>query len=858
MPLLRPSPSDFTAVVKALANAGAAVTNPQGSRPPSKGGVAFVNAASVTAMIRGSPRLVSILPTIRPVVPIVAAVPTLPIDPYNYTTYETSLVISKSLYEGRMARDASGNFYGRKYDFKYYKFSPTGVETFLAGDGNGDYAVFTPGLGAAARFGENGGVKDIVLDSSGNLFTVHSGTHRIIKIEPNGNVTSYAGTGTEGFDDGPAATATFSNPSAIAIDASNTLYVYELGRKTIRKITSSGQVSTLTFSSVFNPYFYSLAVDSTGVIYGLDTYVHRVYKIIPTGPTTADIALLAGSTVGYANGQGSAAQFSTQIGGIAVDTFGNVYVGDDANGSVRKISPSGNVITIAGTGVNVNGQDTNTILSYPRTPIVDRNGVVYISTESNIRKISPLIASLANAGGTDVFVVKYTSDGIPLWARRLGGTLSDVPLGSSTDSSGNIIVSGKYRSNPLTIYNADGTTFTTLTNAGSDDGFVVKYNSAGTPQWANRLGGGNSEFPYSDTDSNGNIIMAFTSSSLSLILYNPNGTAEFTLANADGVIFGYVVKYASNGTPQWVRKVSGTASPFTVTSVSTDSSGNIVVVGNYNAGSITINNANGTAEFTLTNDGSYDMFVVKYASDGRPLWARRLGGTNYENTNSVNTDSSGNIFITGFYYSDINIYNASGTAEFTLANAGSDDFFLVKYNSDGTPLWARKGKNGAASPYPVSTDSSGNIVVAGNYTNTLTIYYANGTTLPTLANAGSNDGFVVKYTSDGTPLWARRLSGTSYDNLTSVSTDSSGNIIVAGNYASNPLTIYNANGTTFTTLAKVGTNDNVFVVKYNSDGTPLWARRESENGIPSVVTDSSGNIVVAGFYFSNPLTITVG
>ena len=352
-----------------------------------------MNVASVAAIIRASPRLVTMPAPKVTVVPVVSP-PTLPVDPNNYTVYQTTLSVTFALFGGYFTRDVNGNVYGRKQtDYKYYKVASNGTQTFLAGDGNTDVGVFTAGLGAAVRFGANGGVKHVVMDSSGNLFTVHSETHRIIKIETNGNVTSFVGTGTSGYTDGDANTAKFNNPLGIAIDASNTMYVWESGRKTIRKITSSGQVTTLTFSAAFTPYFYSIAVDSTGVIYALDVSVKRVYKITPTGTTTADVALLAGSTSGYTNGQGSTAQFDVAVeSGLCVDNFGNVYVGDTNNGSVRKITPSGLVSTIAGNGTNAAspGAETNTQLYIPRNPFVDTNGVVYVACNSTVRKITPV------------------------------------------------------------------------------------------------------------------------------------------------------------------------------------------------------------------------------------------------------------------------------------------------------------------------------------------------------------------------------------------------------------------------------------------------------------------------------------
>jgi len=385
MPLLRSSPSDYTSVVKSLAVAGAAVSNPQGSRPASKGAVAFVNVASTGALIRGSPRLVT-----TPA-PKAAVVPAGPVDP-NYTVYQATRLFGNNYtnWYGMLELDTSGNLYYRDAsDFKFYKITPGGTRTFVAGNGINN-STFSPGLGAAAQFANQ--TRSMVLDSLNNIFVCNSqdNDHRIIKIEPNGNVTSFAGTGTSGYTDGPAASATFDSPIGMAIDASNTLYVSEYFRKTIRKITSGGQVSTLTFTAAFNTSFYSLAVDSTGILYGLDPALNRVYKITPTGPSTADITLLAGSTAGYANGQGSAAQFNVGYdAGLCVDRFGNIYVGDGNNGSVRKITPGGLVSTIFGNGTN-GASNTSTQLQTPGRPKIDSNDVIYVPTPNNFQKLTPV------------------------------------------------------------------------------------------------------------------------------------------------------------------------------------------------------------------------------------------------------------------------------------------------------------------------------------------------------------------------------------------------------------------------------------------------------------------------------------
>jgi hypothetical protein len=266
----------------------------------------------------------------------------------------------------------------------------------------------------------------------------------------------------------------------------------------------------------------------------------------------------------------------------------------------------------------------------------------------------------------------------------------------------------------------------------------------------------------------------------------------------------------------------------------------------------------------LISLGANTCFIVKYNSNGNPIWARKIGGTNGTFVGySVTRDSSQNIIVTGTYNFQVEIYDATGkNVVFTLSPQANQDTFVVKYDSSGTPLWARKiSGTGNDQAISVSTDSSGNIIVVGFYaSNPLNIFAADGSTVSfSLNNSGNNDAFIVKYDSNGTPLWARRIGGTLQDQANSVSVDSSGNTVVTGQYTSSSLNIYAANGTTVTfALGNSDTSTDSFLVKYDSSGTPLWARRIGGTGFQvcnSVTTDSSGNIVVTGYFGSGGTTI---
>ena len=407
--------------------------------------------------------------------------------------------------------------------------------------------------------------------------------------------------------------------------------------------------------------------------------------------------------------------------------------------------------------------------------------------------------TLANAGSIDTFIVKYNSSGTPQWARRIGGTSSDAPnypRPVAVDSNGDIVLHGTY-SSTVSIYGSSAS-FTTLSNAGDSDSYIVKYNSSGTPQWARRIGGTSTEISYSiGVDSNGDIVVAGVYSSNPVSIYD--SSASFTTLSNAGASDAYIVKYNSSGTPQWANKIDGLGNQYPF-SLNIDSNRNIIVVGYYNTNSLSI--YDGSASLTtLNHEGGEDAMIVKYNSSGTPQWARRIAGTASDYIYGIDTDSSGNIVVTGAYYSDtLTIYDTDGTTAFTTLSNNTQggaisNTFVVKYNSSGTPQWARRiGGSSSDQGNALSIDSGGNIVVTGWYESSpLTIYAADGTTsFTTLVNTVSDntdDTFIVKYNSSGTPQWARRIAGTSFEVSYSMDIDSNGDIVVAGRYTSNPLTI---------------------------------------------------------------------
>jgi hypothetical protein len=212
------------------------------------------------------------------------------------------------------------------------------VSTF-AGSGTQGYL---DGTGTGAQFNT---LRGIAIDSAGNVYVADTNNQRIRKISPSGVVTTLAGSGTAGYLDGTGTAAQFNQPSGIAIDSTGVVYVADCENHRIRKVTSSGVVTTFAGSGI----------------------------------------------AGYLDGTGTAAQFDNPCG-VAIDTTTDtIYVADGLNNRIRKITPSGVVTTLAGTGVAgfVDGTGTVAQFSFPIGMTFDNAGNLYVADTSNyrIRKI---------------------------------------------------------------------------------------------------------------------------------------------------------------------------------------------------------------------------------------------------------------------------------------------------------------------------------------------------------------------------------------------------------------------------------------------------------------------------------------
>jgi hypothetical protein len=282
------------------------------------------------------------------------------------------------------------------------KISLAGVVVTMAGTAG--VTGTNNGTGTAARFNGPAGV---AVDGSGNVYVAEYQNHAIRKITPAGVVTTLAGRpGTFGTNNGTGTAARFTNPIGVAVDTSGAVYVGDYGNNAIRKITPLGAVTTLAglvgtsgtndgvgVAARFNQP-YDVAVDGSNYVYVADFGNNCIRKVAPDGTVTT-LAGLCG-TSGSDDGTNSTARFYNPFG-VAVDSAGNLFIGDTGNQLIRKITPDGVVTTIGGqvgTSGSTDGSGSQAQFNSPAGLAVDPNGFVYVTDSGNhtIRKGHPALS----------------------------------------------------------------------------------------------------------------------------------------------------------------------------------------------------------------------------------------------------------------------------------------------------------------------------------------------------------------------------------------------------------------------------------------------------------------------------------
>ena len=308
----------------------------------------------------------------------------------------------------------------------------------------------------------------------------------------------------------------------------------------------------------------------------------------------------------------------------------------------------------------------------------------------------------------------------------------------------------------------------------------------------------------------------------------------------------FVAKFATDGTPLWVRSAGGTDFDDAL-DVAVDGTGRITITGYFQSTSITIGST------TLNKLGNMDILVARYDANGNAQWAQRFGWTansGLEWGRAIVADATGDLYVAGQYKTALQV---PGLPDLQGCN-GREQGFLIKLDADGNGIWSLMPQcTGDASLGLTICDAlavapDGSVYLGGDFRGD-TAYFATDTLANFMPSGQSDDAFVVKYTPAGEEVWVRTWAGFNYDEIRSLATDSEGNILVATTREGGHL----IDGID---LPFAGSNGNYRMTlwKMTPEGTAIWGRRAGDTSFShefnDLAVDANDHVWAGGYYQS--------
>jgi hypothetical protein len=353
---------------------------------------------------------------------------------------------------------------------------------------------------------------------------------------------------------------------------------------------------------------------------------------------------------------------------------------------------------------------------------------------------------LTSSGMDDIFIAKLDTDGNWLWAVKAGGEYFDDAYGIAADDAGNVYVTGSF--NYSAIFGS-----LSLTSGGTSDVYVTKLDTNGNFIWAVRGGGFSADQGCSiAVNTTGIVITGYVRGDVAFGSHPLTGFGEADI---------FIAKLDANGNWLWARNAGGIYYDAGY-SVALDSMGNVYATGYFEDDA----NFSGTI---LTSLGGEDIFITKLNPDGFLIAAFRAGGISEDMGTGIALDTSGNVYLTGYFMLSI----AFGPT--VMTSYGNADIFVTKMNSGAIYQWARQA-GGLSDDVGISivSDSQGNSYVTGYFMDAA--LFAN----VTLTGYGLQDAYIAKLDPNGFLSWVVKGGGTYWDYGQGIAFSGSGNIYCAG------------------------------------------------------------------------------
>ena len=635
---------------------------------------------------------------------------------------------------------------------------------------------FTPALAVTSAIGNP---NSVAADAAGNVY--FTSLNCVFKIDGNGILTRLAGTSRAGFsgDGGAATAAQLASPNGIALDAAGNIYFSEVGNGRVRKI-SNGVITTVAGGGTHAPgdgglatdaILYGpngLAVDAQGNIFIADSNNNRIRKVSTTGIITTVVGT---GTAGNTGDGGSAASAQLSVPQyLAVDRSGNLYIADTGNHRVRKVSAAGVISAFAGTGAAGYGGDGGLAISAqlqdPEGVAVDASGNVCIVDSSNnrVREVSAggVINTVAGNGTNG-----STGDGGAATSGQIAGS-----YGVAVDTAGDLFIAEFYGNKIRKVVGGI---------IGTEGGNGVTFSGDNGPATNAQLAS----------------VLGVAADGLGDVFIADNAAVREIAAT------GIITTVAGNGT--CCGSASGVAANATAVSpegVALDGSGNIFIPDFFNV--VRKVSTNGTIT-TVAGNGTSG-----YSGDGSSATGAELGNP----PGGLAVDGAGNIFISDTSNNRIRKVSATGTIT-TVAGNGTAGF-----GGDGGLATAAQ----LSGPQAVAIDGSGNLYIADSGNNRIRKVSAAGVIMTFAGNGTggfSGDGGLAVSAQLQVPL--------------GVAVDSAGNVFIADTVNSRVREV--SAGGTIATIAGSG------VSGFQGDCGPATAAQL--NYPRDVAVDTSGNVYVA-------------
>ncbi|WP_322755685.1 protein kinase domain-containing protein [Frankia sp. Cas3] len=371
-----------------------------------------------------------------------------------------------------VAVDNTGTLYIADSDnHRVRRVGTDGIISTIAGIGTYGFS----GDGGPATHAQLSNPTGVTVDNTGTLYIADQNNHRIRRVSTNGTITTVTGTGTYGFagDSGPATHAQLAYPTGVTVDNTGTLYIADRNSKRVRRVGTDGTITTVAGTGTYGfagdggpatdaqlAYPTGVAVDNTGTLYIADQNNQRIRRVSTDGTITT----VAGTgTYGFAGDGGPATHAQlTHPSGVAVDNTGTLYIADQNSNCVRRIGTDGRITTVAGTGTfgysGDGGPATHAQLAHPTAVAVDNTGTLYIADQfSRIRKVGT-DGTITTVAGTGIF--GYSGDGGPATHAQLA-----YPTGVTVDNTGTLYIADQ-NNQRIRRVSTDGT-ITTVAGTGT-------------------------------------------------------------------------------------------------------------------------------------------------------------------------------------------------------------------------------------------------------------------------------------------------------------------------------------------------------------------------------------------------------